>query len=333
MRLQTRPATKLAATPNPKMRRTPSSSSSLKRNSNNSNNATKNTKKRKRFSPRSFLECQSITHVVGFPPQHELVTNPVASDFVKELFLDRFVKEIVKPFQPENKKISNRDGTKTTAPTTEINAGCYHVMVGGKLVKRRRISQDNIQPNRTTTKTPLEKNHLTDGIDDELTRKRAIWKENIVIGTNQCLRVLENLHTATCREDETGLKGPSTSNKTSIENPSDNRQALRKPSLIVIAKDIYPPTMCCAVPVLAKALGIPLLILPGKASLELGRALNAKRTSILIFCCGDNGAKGRSNDALGKRDHQDTEMSASRAAIASFVSFIKDQLPQNTNKL
>ena len=303
------------------MRRAPTPSSSLKRKGANNG---KKTKKRKLFSPRSFLECQSITHVVGFPPQHELVTTPVVSDFVKELFLERFVKEIVKPFQPERTtKKQDQDGG-TTTPTTEINSGYFHVMVGGKLVKRRRTSQDTFQSNRTTTKTSTELNPL---ITVGVARKRRMWKENIVIGTNQCLRLLENLNSAHCRDTD------AKSTRRGEEHLPETSKSRGKPSLVVIAKDIYPPTMCCAVPVLAKRLGIPLLVLPGKASLELGRALNAKRTSILIFCCGDNetSVDRGSTDVLEGKACQDKEMTESRAAMASFVSFITDQISQNEN--
>jgi ribosomal protein L7Ae-like RNA K-turn-binding protein len=312
----------------------PPPSSSQKHN----DNTKKKTKKRKQYIPLSFLKCQSLTHVVGFPPQSELVTTPVASDFVKELFLDRFVKEIVKPFQPDKTKNCNNDGSNatTTAPTTiDSNAGYYHVMVSGKLVKKRRISKDNNQPNRTTT-APSEQRQPTDDIDDGLTRKKIIWKENIVIGTNQCLRLLENLNANYCDDTTTAKAAPTT---------TSTKDAARTSSLIVVAKDIYPPTMCCAVPVLAKRLGIPLLLLPGKASLELGRALNNKRTSILIFSCdgsasaltrssssnnsniNNNSDSNSNSEASSDGGCHEKEISDARTAMASFVSFIRDQIP------
>jgi len=316
------------------MRKTPTSSPSLKRNSgNNSGSVNRKQKKRKQFSPRSFLDCQSLTHVVGFPPQNELITTPVASDFVKELFLERFVKEIVKPFQPDKSKKTDEDGKRSTARTTESNTGYYHVMVGGKLVKKRRISQDGIQSNKSTMQSSSEQNQ---SVDEKLAQKRRIWRESIVIGTNQCLRLLENLNTEHCSENDTKSKAPNKSATTMTKTISDASLPSQKPSLVVLAKDIYPPTMCCAVPVLAKRLGIPLLLLPGKASLELGRALNAKRTSILILCCGNNDALSNSIDsscktnAAGEKEpSQHKEISEYRTAIASFLSFIKEQIPQS----
>lgn len=311
--------------------RTPSSSSSTSLQKQNGN-AKKKSKKRKQYIPTSFLECQSLTHVLGFPPQSELVTTPVTSDFVKELFLDRFVKEIVTPFHPDktkNRNNNNNNGSNGTT-TIESNAGYYHVMVGGKLVKKRRISKDNKnQPNRTIT-TLSEQRQPTDAhkIDAGLARKKRIWKENIVIGTNQCLRLLENAN-ANYYDDTT----------TTTAATKDAART-RTPSLIVVAKDIYPPTMCCAVPVLANRLRIPLLLLPGKASLELGRALNNKRTSILIFCGDDDAAasaetnnnnnnRNNNSEASGDGGCHEKEISDARTAMASFVSFIRDQIPRN----
>merc|ERR1711957_70451 len=107
----------------------------------------------------------------------------------------------------------------------------------------------------------------------------------------------------------------------------------------------HPPTMCCAVPVLARKLGIPVLLLPGKASFDLGKALNVKRTSILEFLfnnnnnnstnnynddstyIGDDKDDDKTNDDNGNDDdiNDNNEMRDARIAN-SFVSFITDQI-------
>ncbi|VEU36605.1 unnamed protein product [Pseudo-nitzschia multistriata] len=266
-------------------------------------------KKRKQYRPSSFLDCQSLTHVVGFPPQNELITTSVASEFVKEMFFDRFVKEVVKPFQPrKNKESGDGERYNSATPKNDGNTGYYHVMVGGKLVKKRNTPQGNEtnDPKESTTQNRNE-------IDDALARKRQFWKENIVVGSNQCLRVLE-----------TASKGlAATPNK-----KDGDTGAQAKPSLIVLAKDIYPPTICTAIPVLARNLGIPLLLLPGKASLELGKAMNVKRTSVLIFLSGDdiNGENDADKKSTGGGGVEDKERRETATAIASFVSFIKEQM-------
>jgi len=230
----------------------------------------------------------------------------VASDFSKELFLERFVKEIIKPFQPE--KTKKQDGNDSMpAQNTDSNAGYYHVMVGGKLVKKRRVSKDN-HPNRTPKNDP---NESGDVIHKKLNKKQRIWKESIVIGANQCLRHLENLNSD--RKAATTIIGDNL----------ETKPITRKPLLIVLTRDIYPPTMCCAIPALAKQLQIPLLLLPGKASLELGQALNAKRTSVLLFCA----PPITSNDGASIEGGNCEQRRNTRNAISSFVSFIKDQVP------
>ena len=280
-------------------------------------------RKRNRYTPRNFLECQSITHVLGFPPQNELLTTPVVSNFVKELFLDRFVKEIVKPFLP-NKTTTKKSqhGSETSKSIAEANTRHYHVMVDGRLVKRRRISQDGIQPKSTATETTFSQNSRNDQISGYADVKRRIWNEHIVVGTNQCLRMLENYYTSHFCDSNTASEA-------TVKSMRKSDEIL--PTLIVIAKDIYPPTMCCAVPVMAKRLGIPILVLPGKASLELGRALNSKRTSILVFCCSDENGSTGSNDNSRSQNRSSKHASESNRAIASFVSFVKEQIPKPDN--
>lgn len=182
----------------------------------------KKAKTRKRRLPTSFLDSPSLVQVVGFPStankQTNIITTQVASDVVKEIFLERFVKEIVRPFRP-----------------TSISRGDTFVMVDGRL-KKRKVSD-------TKTETPKSE-------------KQSIWKERVKIGTNQCLRALESA------------------------NPEEDSSI---PSLLVMARDIYPPTMLSHAPVIAEKLGIPILMLPGKASTEIGEAIGIKKTSILLF--------------------------------------------------
>jgi hypothetical protein len=83
-----------------------------------------------------------------------------------------------------------------------------------------------------------------------MSSKKRSWPKRIVIGTNQCTRALER-----------AIRGES---------------GTAKPSLVVLARDIYPPTMLSHIPVMAHQLlqpdgktALPVLLLPGKASKEL----------------------------------------------------------------
>jgi hypothetical protein len=238
------------------------------------NNQNKTSTNKKRKLPTNFRNAMSLEIVVG--PQRTLVHTPVASDVIKEIFLDRLVKELVTPFLQKTEK--------SAAGTT-----LKHVMINGKLVAQKVSATAHPKPNA--------ENPIQDAA--ELKRKRI--KDRIVMGTNQCSRLLENL-LDTKHKDDFDPSGDS------------SKPIIRRPSLIVLAKDIYPPTMLAHVPVLAKELGIPVLLLPGKASVELGCALQVRRTSVLIFLSGN--------------EEEDSD-SAGEDPIDSFVAFIQSQMPQD----
>ena len=84
------------------------------------------------------------------------------------------------------------------------------------------------------------------------------------MGTNQCTRILEKLDLM------------------DVNNNSNPNHPCR-PLLIILARDIYPPSMLAHVPVLAQRYNIPLLLLPGRSSIELGHVMNVRKTSILLF--------------------------------------------------
>jgi ribosomal protein L7Ae-like RNA K-turn-binding protein len=246
---------------------------------NNSNNRKKKCNKKRKL-PITFLDAPSLDMVVGPPPERRLYTTPVASEVVKEIFLDRLVKEIVMPFLCRPKRA--RESTSTVE--------YQHIMKDGKLVKQ---AVSNSAPNGkeivADIKTAPDK------------ASNQIWKERILMGTNQCSRLLERL---------------SNHNEAGTNSPTKTMSA----SLIVLARDVYPPTMLAHIPQLAQGLQIPVLLLPGQASLELGNALTVQRTSILIFMasCFDQ------KDGINKNEDDDHEMDP----IDSFVAFVKDQIPK-----
>ena len=82
-----------------------------------------------------------------------------------------------------------------------------------------------------------------------------VAKSRLCIGTNQCTRILEGAMKGT---------GPI-------------------PSLLILARDLRPPHMLAHVPVLAKRLTIPLLLLPGKTSRDLATMLGVNMCAIVLF--------------------------------------------------
>jgi ribosomal protein L7Ae-like RNA K-turn-binding protein len=231
-----------------------------------SSQGAKSSKKKRKKPSNSFLENESLISVAGLPSgmkPGEAVTTPVVTDLVKEIFLERFTKEIVQRFS-------------FLLHTPRKDSGGF-IVVGGKLQKRRR--QDKNEPTAAKRVEPKNETNSSSLSPDEISNRQFVRKR-FVIGTNQCSRILQQAQ-------------------------AGNREV---PSLMVVARDIYPPTMLAHAPVLARALNIPLLMLPGKASFELGKALGTKKTSIMLFL-------------------PSSETGGSHSAMSSFIDFVVKMVP------
>lgn len=186
-----------------------------------------------------------------------MVSTPAISEAMKEILLDRFMKEIVRPFRTTI--LSDENGK-----VEKISSS--FVMVNGQLKKAPKSAAGR--------KTFQAKNHT------------SIWSTRLRMGTNQCLRILEH-----CMGNHNNNHN---NNSSSSSHEKDSHPS--RPLLILLAKDVYPPTMLVHVPVMASKLGIPLLLLPGKASNELGRAVGVRKTSILLFLPSKTGTEGDGTD-------------------------------------
>jgi len=221
---------------------------------------------------------------------------------------------------------------------------CHNVMIDGKLVKKRRLSKQQHREEEESTETAIVKisaDHNKPQVDanvmidnnDEWKREKRIWKECIVIGSNQCSRVLETVDAAFSNNERKQKSCTKQQRSSACVDDNDDKNVARLwsvPSLIVLARDIHPPTMCCAIPVLARRLGIPILLLPGKASSDLGKVLSMKRTSVLVFLSNNNRNNNDDDIKNSKTDDDDRiekeEIRKARIAVDSFVTFMKDQI-------
>jgi ribosomal protein L7Ae-like RNA K-turn-binding protein len=235
--------------------------------------------KKQKAPPRSFLENESLSSVVGFPAENlepgatVIINTPVASAVTKEIFFERFEKEIIQPFE-----------FRFQSNSKSKEAGHYAVL-NGKLQKLSRTTK-NVTP--SSKETPRHEDATTgrESSSSAAATKRKLLKARLLVGTNQCSRALEAAQAGT--------------------SPI--------PSLMVLSRDIYPPTMLAHAPVLACKLSIPLLLLPGKASSELGKVLGTKKTSIMLFL-----PSKESGDAL--------------RAIDSFIEFVIQQIPKEEGSI
>ncbi len=105
--------------------------------------------------------------------------------------------------------------------------------------------------------------HHNDVKNNAITFK--FFRKCLIVGTNECTRALE----MSCTSSAKGLK--------------DTNREKMIPSLVMLATDNRPPTILAHIPCLCMQLGIPILLLPGKASSEVGKIFNIKQSSILLF--------------------------------------------------
>ena len=114
----------------------------------------------------------------------------------------------------------------------------------------------------------------------------ADLKAHLVAGIGQCTRALEAA---------AGGRGP-------------------PPSLVLLARDVRPPTVLAHLPPLCQRAGSPTYVLPGRASVDLGRVLGVRSVAALAFLPSGPGP------GPGPDDGGASSASAGRK-IDSFVKF------------
>lgn len=123
---------------------------------------------------------------------------------------------------------------------------------------------------------------------------KALIMSRIKIGTNECTRALE-----------AAVGG-----------------AAAAPLLILLGRDVYPPNILAHIPYLAKQVGTPVMLLPGRASHEMGKTMGVKKVAILLFLPGPNTASDKTSQG-------DSQEARQHSKIDSFVDFIKSKIPES----
>jgi len=125
-----------------------------------------------------------------------------------------------------------------------------------------------------------------------------IVKRRLIAGTNQCTRALEASASST---------GP-------------------RPSLVLLSRDVRPPTILAHIPVLCKRMGIPALVLPGRASSELGKALGGKSVAVAVFLPSTAAADAVTD---GQQQLSEDDVRECHRRIDSYVKFAHSKVPTN----
>ena len=125
-------------------------------------------------------------------------------------------------------------------------------------------------------------------------------------GINQCTRALEKAY------------------KTKSAKSSST------PLLILLARDVRPATILAHIPTYAKALDIPTLILPGKASTELGKSVGIKSVACAIFLSScSNGEESKVSSSEDDAQKKEDEWKEAQADVDSFVKYVISKIPPN----
>lgn len=107
--------------------------------------------------------------------------------------------------------------------------------------------------------------------EEQQKKMTAFAKARIVVGTNSCTRTFEKISRAEL-----------SSNLVMVKENAKKEDAIGV-SLCILARDVRPASVLSHIPYLCQLHDIPIVLLPGKASFELGKLLGCKKTSVLLF--------------------------------------------------
>ena len=131
----------------------------------------------------------------------------------------------------------------------------------------------------------------------------------VYIGINQCTRALERAYKQQCQSKKNDM------------NPK-NSESTTFPSLILLSRDVRPATILSHIVVYAKLLNILTLILPGRASLEFGKALGIRSVSVAVFLSSDKSGEPPHDDKQKEKEWKEAHND-----VDSFVKYVISKIP------
>lgn len=278
--------------------------------------------KRQRFEcPPSWLDCATLQAV---PTAATSTTNtksqltdasrdddgmlrtPMASPTTKDIFLDRLRKEVVDKYK-----------FSAATPKTMTATG------GGTAVGSNKDSSDG---NATANDSAHSQQRI-----------RRLLRRRIAIGLNECTRALESAvgrqpHVRGTTMNHRHLDPTEATSEVGVSAIDGRVESVDVPLLIVVAAEGMRPSPLPMVhlPVLARELGVPLLLLPDASTRrELGRILGIKSASILTFLSRPSSPKHDSSaDAGASRSSLGDSESTSGAADGDYAADDPDDIRQ-----
>ena len=267
------------------------------------------TKKKRRPASRQIIVNESIDCIASPLGGPDPIRTPLLSSDDRDILIDRLRKEVVEKFGfTLSRKVERNDGNETQggASFTMGGGGIQMMTSGGNHKEKTDETHDKEGKDKKRRK---KKQRRTDKPPSATTLADTVVKARFVVGVNQCTRALE----ATARR----LVGAPL------------------PSLVLMSRDVRPPTILAHVPVLCRQLGVPSVVLSGRTSVELGRAVGGKSVAVALFLpsraeditgIADDEVKKEGDDgpagSIGKGQIQECHR-----CIDSYVKFALSKIP------
>ncbi|KAL7530398.1 hypothetical protein ACHAXR_003472 [Thalassiosira sp. AJA248-18] len=240
--------------------------------------------------PRTYLENQDIRCVASPYPTTSLsegITTPVLSAEMKHVLLERLEKEIMS-------KLEGGSMCRRGVPSSTNMSG----------KKRRRESKINAESGVA--------NKAAENVDDRkvigpmrICTAESVVRSRFIVGINQCTKILERASTQ--KKDHQQL---------------ESRATTTVPSLILLARDVRPATVIAHIAIHARILNVPTLILPGKASVELGKAVGIRSVAVAAFL------PSHGEDAMQQDKEEEREWKEAQNDVNSFVKYVISKIPK-----
>ena len=259
-------------------------------------------------NPASLLDCESIDCIASpCGRTSRPIRTPVLSADGKDILLDRLTKEVVGKFDfTLSRKVERTQAADGSAGAVTFTMGSGGIkmigMDGGDDNSNGKEEEDTKGKNKQKKK----KRPKPSPVEREPTLSDLVVKKRLIVGVNQCTRALE----------------AAANSKTS------------KPSLVLLSRDVRPPTIVAHIPVLCRQMDIPAVVLPGRASVELGKAVGGRSVAVAMFLPrGSNDEeKEKTAPACDGDGPSASQIQECHRRIDSYVKFALSKIPSGGGK-
>ena len=236
------------------------------------------------------------------------IRTPLLSSDDRDILIDRLRKEVVEKFGfTLSRKRVERNEDESAISFTMGGVGGIQMTKGGD-----EDDTDETHEKKSTGMKKRKKKRRRPDNHPPTTLANIVVKARFVVGVNQCTRALE----------------------------AAAGRAAPLPSLVLLSRDVRPPTILAHVPVLCRQLGVPSVVLPGRASVELGRAVGGKSVAVALFLPSrTEDIIGIPDDEVKKKEGDDGRPSISKGQIQechrcidSYVKFALSKIPSDSGE-